>query len=285
MFTWQQVDQHWNLPPMESANRPIFLLACVWRSGSTLTQRLLCSSAEALLWGEPFAQAQIIQSLAQSARFLLHNGGWEAGFFPTRSVSPESQKQFFKGLSSKWIANVYPDPLHLRASYRAMLDRLFAQPAYDLGFERFGIKAVRLNLEHAQFLKWIYPDARFVFLIRDPWRCWNSYCGNRWIYSWPNLWVDKPLPFAKIWHRNVTQFLQWEDPSLLIVKYEDILTDPDQVERLREHCGLNQILQSVLSQKIRGFNIKNKPVSPQDVKTISKICEPVAQHFGYSAPL
>lgn len=285
MFTWNQVDQHWNLPPMEGANRPIFLLACVWRSGSTLTQRLLCSSAEALLWGEPFAHSQIIQSLSQSARFLLHDGGWDPSFFPTRTVSPEAQDQFFKNLRSKWIANIYPDPLHLRASYRSMLDRLFAQPAHELGFERFGIKAVRLGLEHAQFLKWIYPDARFVFLVRDPWRCWKSYCGNRWIYSWPNLYVDKALPFAKIWARNTQQFLRWNDPSLLVVKYEELLTNPKQVERMREHCELDQILMGVLNQKIRGVNIESQPMSSSDVQRISKVCGPIAEHLGYSSPV
>ena len=284
MYSWNQVDQHWNFPPMEGANKPIFLFACAWRSGSTLAQRLLCSSAEALIWGEPFAEAQIIQSLAQSARFLLNNGGWEPSFFPTRAIPQEAQEQFFKTLKSNWIANVYPDPEHLRAAYRALLDRLFAQPAYELGFERFGIKAVRLNLEHARFLKWLYPDARFVFLVRDPWRCWNSYCGNKWVYSWPNVYVETALPFAKIWHRNTQQFLQWNDPSLLIVKYEDLLKDPKQTERLRKHCELREILRGIFNQKIGGYNIQNKPVSSQDIKNILKVCKPLTERLGYSPP-
>ena len=38
---------------------PVFILSAGWGAGSTLLQRLIMSSGEVLVWGEPFDQAAI----------------------------------------------------------------------------------------------------------------------------------------------------------------------------------------------------------------------------------
>ena len=250
-----------------------------------MVQRLLCSSGEALLWGEPYAEAQIIQSLTNSARILLKQGGWPKPFFPTRNLPEDQHSMFFDHLGSRWIANLYPDPSALRDSYRVMLDRLFRQPAEELGFKRFGMKVVRLQIEHAFFLKWLYPDARFVFLIRDPWRCWSSYRGCRWVYAWPNLYIDKPAAFGKIWQRNTNNFLKWEEPSLMIIRYEELLQNPQKIEELRVHCELDEIDTAVLQRRLRGIDPPLGPMTKKEASVISSVCGDLAQNLGYTAPL
>ena len=95
---------------------------------------------------------------------------------------------------NQWIANAYPHPADLLASHRALYDRLFEIPARAAGFGRWGIKAVRLDGEHAGYLQVLYPDARFIFLHRNPWDAWSSYRRRHderqsaywWFYEWPD---------------------------------------------------------------------------------------------------
>ena len=70
---WLDFDKKWNVPPIEQGLKPVFALASIWRSGSTLLQRLLCSDPEIILWGEPYGDAGILPGLANSARCLLRS--------------------------------------------------------------------------------------------------------------------------------------------------------------------------------------------------------------------
>ena len=71
---WLEFDKKWNVPPIEQGGKPVFALASIWRSGSTLLQRLLCSDPDILLWGEPYGDAGFLPGLANSARCLLRSG-------------------------------------------------------------------------------------------------------------------------------------------------------------------------------------------------------------------
>ena len=65
---------------------PVFLLAAGWRSGSTLVQRLLASSGELLMWGEPYDHCGLIRSLAEGVRPFAE--AWPPGsVFVTTKVS------------------------------------------------------------------------------------------------------------------------------------------------------------------------------------------------------
>ena len=67
------LEARWDLQGLSEAldsdapeNRPVFVLAAGWRSGSTLLQRLVMSSGETLVWGEPYDRACYVQDLARS---------------------------------------------------------------------------------------------------------------------------------------------------------------------------------------------------------------------------
>ncbi|MEQ8264468.1 hypothetical protein [Pseudohaliea sp.] len=58
----------------DDSERPVFLLSAWWRSGSTFLQRLMLSSKEVPIWGEPFDRCNLIQLLAESLAPI--NGEW-----------------------------------------------------------------------------------------------------------------------------------------------------------------------------------------------------------------
>ena len=112
-------DQRYDLEPSEDNIRPIFLFASIWRSGSTLLQRTLCTDSSLIMWGEPYAQLGLITSFAENAKCL----------YKTQWPAPKNWlfdvEEWYENLSEHFIANLYPKPRFLRESYRAQLDHLF----------------------------------------------------------------------------------------------------------------------------------------------------------------
>ncbi len=208
------IGRRWPGLKSTSDDDPIFVLSAGWRSGSTMLQRLIVRNC--FLWGEPFGHSWLIDSLAAPLRCFSDQ--W-----------PEPH-HFHKGadadaLSKKFIANLNPPVSELLRAHQAYFDQLFARPARREGAKRWGFKEVRLGVDHAIYLKWLFPRSKFLLLIRDPYDAWKSYAaraakGWRWFDRWP----DKPVTarsFAEHWRDLTTSFL--DDHAKvdgLVVRYE-----------------------------------------------------------------
>ena len=281
---YQHVDRHWNLDPSPDSCKPIFLIASVWRTGSTLTQRLIVSSNELIMWGEPFASCAVIQNLYNTTRSFIEpysRLAWPQ--FTLSRMKEEERDTLINSMGRQWIANLYPDIRDLKESYRLMLDRIFYQSAQKEGFERFGIKFVRLTVEHVQFLQWIYPDARIVFLTRNPYDSWNSYNGCNWNYRYPDLNISKLGQFIKIWEKNTNEFSQFTGQNIKMFRYEDVINSSDVRRELKEHCHLEAMDETILAVREKGIpNTDNlKGISSKDIQQIDRMVGKTAKKFGY----
>ena len=267
-------DQKWGIPPAESGHQPIFIFAAIWRSGSTLLQRLLCSDPSLILWGEPYTDTNLLPSLAKGSQALLQaNWPTKDHFLPNNSV--------IQNLSKYWIANIYPPPQHYKSAARQMMDSLFQAPAAELGFQRFGFKEVRHTVDVPQFLQWLYPDARFIFLVRNPWDCWASYRGSSWYRRYPDEVVEKVEDFAHIWLENLSSFLRWQDESALLLRYEDLIQDAFSLQTLAMHCHLKELSEEPLKRKVRGINTTPSDPNPEESYILAEVCGALAHELGY----
>jgi hypothetical protein len=267
----QQFDQRWQLPTV-SANSPVFIMAAGWRSGSTLIQRLICSSREVIVWGEPYARCELVQNLSESAKAL--NGSYpHPGHLPDlKTLGP---------IEDQWIANLFPPPGDLRHGFRAALDAVLARPAFREGYARFGLKEVRLNADHGRFLQWIYPDARFLAIIRNPWDAWRSAKGLDLYLKWPSQPITDAAIFARHWLNLVESFASWKDKSVFFFRYEDLIENPESIQLIAGHCGLEKVDSSVMNKVIGSFGDK-APLPDEDIAVIESIAGEAARMMGYT---
>lgn len=262
--------------PIDDEVSPVFLLSAGWRSGSTLLQRLLMSDSRLLIWGEPYDECGLIQALATTFRAFRND--WPPTEYYYDGTPPNQ-------LSGEWIANLFPSLADLHLAHRALFDRLFDAPARRAGASLWGIKEVRLGIEHCEYLRWLYPRARFIFLYRDPLEAYRSYSryGRCWYDIFPNKPVFTPHAFGTHWRKLMEGFIREQTrPDTLLVCYEKLIADSRELEKLEAHLGIT-IDRTVLSAKVgsserRGENVQ---ISAFESWLLKLAVSPVAQRIGY----
>lgn len=261
---------------IDDKEEPIFLLSAGWRAGSTMLQRLIMSDSRVLMWGEPFDECGIIQAIAGSMKAFREN--WPPQEYYYDGTSPSE-------LSGEWIANLFPSIDDLKSSQRAMLDVLFAQPARKAGAERWGIKEVRFDIEHAMYLKWLYPKARFIFLYRNPLDAYQSYSryGRDWYNTYPDQTVFTPKAFGEHWRTLLEGFLLYfKEVNGVMIKYEDLISGGVDFKKIEKHLDI-VIDQSLLKTKVGSSDRGGKKVriSRFEKYILRRAVSPLAGELGY----
>ena len=256
---------------------PIFLLSAGWRSGSTLLQRLLMSDPGVLIWGEPYDECGLIQAMAGSLRAF--RAGWPPANYFYDGRPPHT-------LTGDWVANLFPALDDWRLGQRALFDTMFAQPAHRAGARRWGIKEVRLTAEHAWYLKWLYPNARFLLLYRNPLDAYRSYSayGRSWYDTFPDHPVFTPTRFGAHWARLMKGYLaEAQALGAMTIKYEALVgggfdtTTIDRYLDIRTDPG-------VLGKRIGGFQSQERATGPSWIERwlLRRQVAAVAGEIGYS---
>ncbi|MBS3805308.1 MAG: sulfotransferase [Oleiphilaceae bacterium] len=264
-----------------SSEKPIFVFSAGWRSGSTLLQRLLMSGNDTLIWGEAYDRACIIQRLTETV--FAHSETW-----PDREYL--RQPTSLHRLSSKWVANLYPPRAALKLGYRALLENMFVVPAREVGARRWGFKEVRLGVNEAEFLHWLFPNARFLFIYRNPFDAYQSYKNfqpaKNWYVRWPDKTAFTTAKFAKHWRELASDFVKnASNVDGMLVKYEDLIDGRVNLDVLADYCELD-IDKSILEVRLGGMNKAGCGVSSLtgiERLIISRCTAPTACQLGYLA--
>ena len=213
-----------------------------------MLQRLLMSDPGVLIWGEPYDECGLIQAMAGSSKAF--RPGWPPTQYFYDGTPPDQ-------LTGEWIANLFPALEDWRRGQRAMFDTMFAQPARRAGARRWGIKEVRLTSEDALYLRWLYPNAKFLFLYRHPLEAYRSYSayGRSWYDTFPDRPVFTPTQFGAHW-RNLMEGFQRDANELgaVLVKYEDVVSGRlslDNIDRYLETSVDHHILKNKVGSSER----------------------------------
>lgn len=275
----ETIQKRWPLEEDCNNNQPIFILSAGWRSGSTLLQRLVMSGDSILIWGEPYGHANIIQELSNPLSKFTKQWPPDEFFIDYFDKSK---------LKENWVANLYPSVHALRNAHRAFFDTLFRHPAEDLGFKRWGMKEVRLDVQDAKYLHWLYPNAKFLFIIRNPFDAYRSYrLFRNWYSRWPDMPMFTPKQFALHWRQLAEGYINdYKAVNGILLKYEDVVYGKSRLRELEQYLGF-EIDYSVLATKIKSNkntinNTKLEEVPNMEVKIIEKIVYEISEKLGYT---
>lgn len=268
------IQRRWPAAKSASVAEPIFILSAGWRSGSTFLQRLVASAEGVFIWGEPYRHSAIVESLAGQVRAFTEQWPREE-FFIDQFENPDFTQQ--------WVANLYPSLADFIAAHVAFFERIFARPALAFNAERWGFKGVTLTVDHACYLRWLFPRAKFIFLYRNPFHAYRSYYPFRDFYrTWPDRPVFTPAQFGEVWRDLTIDFIKGHSKvDGLLVRYEELhsaatrkriedylgcaIADPDSISRI---SNINSNSTSHWAPKLHYWLLKRK-------------VQPVASELGY----
>jgi len=257
---------------------PVFIFSAGWRSGSTLMQRLVMSSGEIAVWGEPLGDAALVARLGQSLSAITK--GW-----PPESFFDSGQE--LAGLADDWIANLTPQMRYLKSAHAALLREWLGSSAQTaFGIQRWGLKEVRLTIDHARYLKWLLPDSRFIFVCRNPFHAFRSWKGNRWHSTWPGYYHNSALAYGRHWRLLMDGFLEGHaDVDGLLVRFEDLVSGAVDVDRIARHIQVERLNPDVLKQKVGtpkgAVADKKAEISWLDRAAINATCGALFGKLGY----
>jgi len=98
---------------------------------------------------------------------------------------------------------------------------------------------VMCGLKTASFLQRLYPSAKFVFLVRNPFHCLLSMKRRRWVNFGLTEFTPTLSHFAGHWRRLAQEFREADFGYLL--RYEDLISNPDILQELQEYLEISRI--------------------------------------------
>lgn len=281
------IQQRWPVTTPAELDDPVFVLSAGWRSGSTLLQRVVMSGGDTIVWGEPYDHCDYVRRLAESLRAFTPEYAPDEVFLHNRWTGDTQE------LDQQWVANLYPHPDHLATAHREFFKALYREPATKYGFSRWGFKEVRLSATYAAYLRWLFPNARFLFLIRNPYDAYRSYRTYRsWYDRWPGGPVLTPRGFGEHWRSLAQSFSdQTDQPGGIMVRYEALVRG-DETDRIAEFLDTT-INPDVLAKRIKGRSekpgrapdragSKDPPRVPAtEMRLLRRAVEPLASRLAY----
>lgn len=256
-----------------NARGPVFVLSAGWGTGSTLIQRLIISSGEYLVWGEPLDEAASIQRMSESLHAIRE------GFPPAKQYT---ENYSANTLSKSWIANLIPPMETYRNAHRSFLDTWLSEKTACSSYQQWGLKEVRLNIDHARYLKWLFPNAKFVFVYRDLYSSYLSCRRKPWVSIWPDYKVSPIAAFSHHWNHLLSGFIDHhESVGGIMVRYEDIVDGKFDLNVLSEYLSINSIDKELLKKKIGGRSANRKQLILPEKLIMDSIAGPLRSRLNY----
>lgn len=261
--------------------KPMFLFSAGWRTGSTLLQRAIIASGKALIWGEAgealnsFSSAEegYVQMLGPGDK--VYSGGLGGNGAQQFDAFKKADRRHGVNL---WIPCMNPPIETIHQAFRHMFDEMYGKPARELGYRAWGVKEVRSGIDTAKFLKRLYPDAQFVFLVRNPIDCLTSLKRHNW--------MDRPKDeraleyYAHHWVKLASEF-RTADFGML-VRYEDFISQTSTANSLMSYLGLPEIQTDFISESRVKGNVNNESgLGWRELRRAKAIVLSEMQEHGY----
>ena len=207
-------------------DRPIFVLGCCHRTGSTLLQRLISSIPDVFIWGE--SRGETVAILESRARLLQ----WSAKNVGSRNDIRRLGPMAF-------MANATPEQQQIDNAYRNLVRELYRYDISGTPTSRWGFKEVRHSAGHLAQLLDLFPGGRAVVINRDLGQVAESVLRMEFDPSveWEPRWTLEALT---LWRENTFEMPSLPSELVLRISYNSLVQNSvETLSRIEQHLGVS----------------------------------------------
>jgi hypothetical protein len=225
--------------------KPILLSSPTIRCGTTMLQRLLCSSSNALIYGEEIGKDLELQLQIFASRKMIYTH--------SRHRFASSLDRVMQGDTKDWIPDLMPD---VDAYLAALRQGSFAGLAYcqqyakEQGRELWGFKYPGWQPHLIRMLFDAIPATSVIYIFRNLDDCVRS------AKAWGELQTEADTQqFCAQWAAHLTFMLQWQGSHpVLMLRYESLIQEPEQaIAQLCNFLPFADLKSEVLQHKINNL--------------------------------
>lgn len=219
---------------------PVFIFSAGPACGVKFVQQLISSSHEVMVWTAPAGALNHILEAIRLMDMSLSPGvmgvlaGTNKGKVEKKVLKPNDDPK-------PHVTNMRFSVKHMQHSFQQLFSSLYGMPAAKLGFQSWGIVDHTGNKQTCDMLRMIYPNARFIFVIRHPIDCLRAIkkIGLRPRDRWGRLLEEKSTIdwFAANWAAFADDF--YGTPHVFNIRYEDLVSGKTDISALNTYLGTN----------------------------------------------
>jgi hypothetical protein len=250
-----------------TTDSPIFVVGFP-RSGTTLVHYLLNDHPEQAVATE----THFLDRFVPKYRDRNFRNWTDLTAFWTEFTDGLANKFWAEFTNSEWFQRLGPVRNRRRGDYDPSFPTFFtallSAYAVSTGKSRIGEKTPD-HYEHlATLLSW-FPEARIIFLLRDPRAVIASYLRVR------RPWAQgvNAYTLSERWQSHLSHLYRWrDDPRVRVVRYESLVRDPEtELGGILNFAGLSDETTTILARRpverfATGSFVANAPVSDANVE-------------------
>jgi len=225
---------------------PICISAPVRRSGTTLLQRLLCSSTNALVYGESCANdLQLFSNFMANKQYL---------FLASKNSRNQQLERVLEGDVNSWIPDLMPEIDGYVEAFKNSTYTLFnyyATYAQQQGRPIWGMKMPEWNPVNLAFVQKVIPGTKIIYLHRNLEDCVRSAKKIDMVSG-----LDEIRQFSTTW-KQYSDYTQQHlnGPNVLHLSYERLIEYPEQnLKTIQEFSGIQHINEQIMKVKVNTYH-------------------------------
>ena len=267
--------------PQSDANFPIFLLG-TGRCGSTLLQKILNSVENTMIYGE---HGGFLKQVA-AAYFLNFEDKMIEKYIMSQNVAEKDPIAVFETLKNPQLWSAWTNWYNqetVKNNFRDFIESFFNPSSLEQKVH-WGFKEIRYGLDDRvpEMLADLYPDGRFVFIVRHPVDVIASKISAR---ASDGIEAD-----ARTWVAQNTYFLHFcreNAESSRIIHYEELISnDSKQLSQLFDWLGfaLSDEQRDIIETTKPSYKGRPRPAKLTDdqIDNINKVTQEIRKELGYA---
>lgn len=220
----------------------IFIVAPSRRCGTTLLQRAINSSREAIIYGENLAFTEILPNIIRDLNIDYEAKIRNTTYARNKILSGEYN------FDASMLFPEFEDYARVMANNLRDLYRYYNQKSESYGFKTWGIKHQIRRAEAFLSFARFFPKARYIFVYRNVLDVAKSEKAR-----YPHSYKE-PSDYEKlgrVWSRNVELMRRIQGDNIIHLEYRDLAqASPETIDRIRQFCSLSCIDGGVFHLKL-----------------------------------